>query len=331
MAASHNILEQQAHNRRLTVLLLVAFILVFGLFGLWFGPFSVRIPIPWRPGARGLRIPVATILAVCIAWWSYRSGDRAILASTRARPAMTSATAEKQFRDVVAEMAIAAGLPIPQAYVIPDPDPNSFATGRDPAHASIAVTEGLLRLVNREELQGVVGHEMAHIQNYDIRLMTVIGVLVGALALLADWVARVRSFTRNWGEAFGWLWLIYILLLPLWLLASVLAPLVSRMLAMAVSRRREYLADASGAQLTRNPMALAAALQKIDAYSGPTEAIGRGIAHLCIDDPLDRKVTNREGFWADLFATHPPIQRRIAALQQMAYLYATKPPSASQT
>ena len=198
MAARRTIYEQERHNRRLTALLLALFVLLLTLVGSRLDVFFLG---PWRPRAGGLRFPVITAIAVCLAsasaWWSYRYGDRAILASTHARPAGTTDPSEKQLRDVVAEMAIASGLPTPQTYVVPDPDPNAFATGRDPAHASIAVTAGLLRVLNREELQGVVAHEMSHIKNYDIRLMMVIAALLGAIALLADWVRRVRSFARN--------------------------------------------------------------------------------------------------------------------------------------
>ncbi len=332
MALGRNILDQQQRNRRLTAALLVVFILLLGVVGLGFDVFYLGMPTPWRPRARGPRFPVATVLAVCIAsgsaWWSFRSGDQAVLASTHAVPASSTDPSEKQLMNVVTEMAIAAGLPPPAVYVVPDPDPNAFATGRDPAHASIAVTEGLLRILKREELQGVVAHEMSHIKNYDIRLMTVIAALVGSIALLSDWAGRIRlgSRSRDSDEEKGGL--AGLIFFVVWFLAMILAPLVSQMLAMGVSRRREYLADATGAQLTRNPMGLAAALQKIDAGATPAQAIGRGIAHLCIADPLDRKLTDHEGFLGDLFATHPPVRSRIFALQQMAYMYAAKQPSA---
>ncbi len=329
MVPRRNIYEQQAHNRRLTAVLMVVFILLLALVGLGFDVFYLHMRTPWRPRARGPGFPVATLFAVCLAsgsaWWSFRFGDRAILASTQARFPVPSTQAERQFQNVVQEMAIASGLPPPRAYVIPDPDPNAFATGRDPAHASIAVTEGLLRVLNREELQGVVAHEMAHIRNYDIRLMTVTAALVGAIALLADWAMRMRLDTRrdrdddrDKGGALG------VIVFVLWIVAIILAPLASQVLAMAVSRRREYLADATGAELTRNPLALAGALKKIDAAAEPTRSINRGIAHLCIADPLERKFTDHEGFLGDLFATHPPIKSRIQALQQMAYVYAAK-------
>jgi heat shock protein HtpX len=230
----------------------------------------------------------------------------------------------RQLENVVDEMSIAAGLPRPKVYVIPDADPNAFATGRDQNHASIAVTKGLLDAVNREELQAVVAHELSHIRNLDIRLMTVIAAMVGAAALIADWTGRgllrsgggSSSRGRDRGKNSGGLGII---LLVIWLAAVVLAPLIGQALAMMVSRRREYLADASGAELTRNPLALARALAKIDAAEAPTAAIRHGTAHLCIADPLGRAIGLREGKWANLMASHPPMKNRIAALNEMGF------------
>jgi heat shock protein HtpX len=230
----------------------------------------------------------------------------------------------RQLENVVDEMSIAAGLPRPKVYVIPDGDPNAFATGRDQDHASIAVTKGLLDAVNREELQGVVAHELSHIRNLDIRLMTVIAAMVGAAALISDWTGRGfaqsggggGSRDRDRGKSSGGLGII---LLVIWVAAVVLAPLIAQLLAMMVSRRREYLADASGAELTRNPLALASALAKIDAAEAPTAAIKRGTAHLCIADPLGRVIGLREGNWANLMASHPPMKNRIAALNEMGF------------
>jgi heat shock protein HtpX len=228
--------------------------------------------------------------------------------------------------NVVAEMAIAAGLPMPRVHLIDDPDPNAFATGRGPDHASIAVTTGLLHAMDRDELQGVIAHEMAHVRNYDIRKMTIVAALLGAVLLLSDWAVRFRlglpasrdsgGRRRAGGSAAGPLALV---LLGLWLLTVLLTPLIGQLLATAVSRRREYLADASGAELTRNPLGLANALRKLEAAGAPTARIHRGTAHLCIADPLGRAVNEREGWLANLFGTHPPIADRIARLEAMGY------------
>jgi heat shock protein HtpX len=322
-----NILEQQTANRRRTWLVMAAFIAVLALLGAGFDLFVL--------GQGQYYAPVATSLAVAIggaqSWWSLRNGDRAVLRSSAAVPIeerlAQAATEEdrlryRQFENVVEEMSIAAGLPRPKAYVIADDDPNAFATGRDPEHASIAVTEGLLRSLNREELQGVVAHEMGHVRNLDIRLMTVVAALMGAILLLADWSGRAmrfggssrsRSRDKDSGGGLG------IVFLAVWILAIILAPLLGRLLATAVSRRREYLADATGAELTRHPLALANALEKIESVAGPTPSVKRGTAHMCIADPLGLKIDNRESGWANLWATHPPMSKRIAALKAMAY------------
>jgi heat shock protein HtpX len=322
-----NILEQQTANRRRTWLVMAAFIAVLALLGAGFDLFVL--------GQGQYYAPVATSLAVAIggaqSWWSLRNGDRAVLRSSAAVPIeerlAQAATEEdrlryRQFENVVEEMSIAAGLPRPKAYVIADDDPNAFATGRDPEHASIAVTEGLLRSLNRDELQGVVAHEMGHVRNLDIRLMTVVAALMGAILLLADWSGRAmrfggssrsRSRDKDSGGGLG------IVFLAVWILAIILAPLLGRLLATAVSRRREYLADATGAELTRHPLALANALEKIESVAGPTPSVKRGTAHMCIADPLGLKIDNRESGWANLWATHPPMSKRIAALKAMAY------------
>lgn len=322
-----NLLEQQAANRRRTWIVIVVFVAFLALLGAGVDGFMI--------GEGGAFVPVATVFAVAVgggqAWWSLAHGAETVLRSVRAEPlAERLARAEtdeerlryRQLDNVLDEMTLAAGLPRPAAYVIPDDDPNAFATGRDPDHAAIAVTDGLLRALNREELQGVVAHEMAHVRNYDIRLMTVVAALVGAIVLLADWARRAMIFggrgrsSRRGRDGAGAAGAVFVVV---WLVAIVLAPFVGRLLALAVSRHREYLADATGAELTRNPLGLARALEKIEGAVAPTAAIKGGTAHLCIADPLGRAIDNREGRWADLWATHPPMQRRIAALRAMAY------------
>jgi heat shock protein HtpX len=303
-----------------------AFVAFFLLLGYGFDLFYL--------GAGDGRVPIGSVIALGVgsvsAAASYFSGDRAVLAATAARPIEELAAGAtdadtltlRQLQNVVDEMAIASGLPPPRVYVVPDADPNAFATGRDPAHASLAVTRGLLDTLDREELQGVVAHEMSHIRNLDVRVMTIVAALVGAVALLADWArrgmtwgggARRRDRDDRSSGAAG------IILFVVWLIAILLAPLLAQLLAMMVSRRREYLADASGAELTRNPLGLARALEKIESAAGPTMMVNRGTAHLCITDPLGRPVHVKEGPWANLFASHPPMAARIAALQEMAF------------
>jgi heat shock protein HtpX len=319
-----NLYEQQASNRRKTWLVMLAFVAFFLLLGFGFDAFYL--------GTAGGGFPVGSVIALGVgsisAAVSYFSGDRAVLLSTAAQPVeelQASATDAdrlklRQLENVVDEMAIASGLPRPKVYVVPDADPNAFATGRDPAHASLAVTRGLLDTLDREELQGVVAHEMSHIRNLDVRVMTIVAALAGAVALLADWARRGmtwggrrrdRDDDRGSGAA-------GIIFFAVWLVAMLIAPLVAQLLAMMVSRRREYLADASGAELTRNPLGLARALETIDAATGPTAVVNRGTAHLCIADPLGRPMNLRQGAWANLFASHPPMAARIAALREMA-------------
>jgi len=307
-----NLFAQQARNRRITALLITGFIVLLGILGLGFDLFvSGTFPIP-----------VAAVLAAVAggvsAWGAYQHGDRAVLTGSGARvPGMGDPNVQV-LRNVVEEMAIAAGIPRPRVYVVDDPDPNAFATGRDPQHASIAVTTGLLALMNRDELQGVIAHEMSHIRNYDIRTMTVVAALLGAVLLLAEWAARIRWRGRDRdGDSLSLP--VAAIVFVVWLLAILLAPFVGQLLAMAVSRRREYLADSSAAELTRNPLGLAKALRKLDAADAPTRKIARGTAHLCIADPLGRALDEHEGWAADLFATHPPITKRIAILEHMAY------------
>ena len=242
---------------------------------------------------------------------------------------------QKQLVNVVEEMAIASGLPKPRVWVVPDDDPNAFATGRDAQSASIAVTEGLLTALSRDELQGVVAHEMAHVRNLDVRLMTLLAGMVGAVALMSDGMGRtLRSGSRvgggsggrgsSSGSGKGGGNPLGLIVLVLWLLTLIVAPVVSRILAMSVSRKREFLADATGAQFTRNPMALASALEKLAAATGATRSITTGAAHLCIVDPSPGLLSSRQGFLADVLASHPPIRQRIIRLQGMGYQQAKR-------
>ena len=322
-----NLFAEQAANRRMTWLLIGVFVVFLAFLGFGFDLFVLgydssralrqgQVPLP-------LAATVGTLFGGVSAWFGFRYGDRAVLAASGARPVQTNDPQARVLMNVVTEMSIASGLPMPKVYVLDDPDPNAFATGRDPEHASIAVTTGLLMVMTRDELQGVIAHEMSHVRNYDIRTMTIIAALLGAVLLLSEWGLRIRlhgggrsSNDDRGGGLPGPLGLIVVLL---WLVGIVLAPLIGQLLATAVSRRREYLADASGAELTRNPVGLASALRKLHAASGPTARIHRGTAHLCITDPLERRLNEKSGVVADLFATHPPIDERISRLEAMGY------------
>ena len=268
-----------------------------------------------------------TLLAGGMAWYSWRRGPKQVLWATGAWEILEPVKPEeKVFVNVVEEMAIASGLPRPTVWIVPDDDPNAFATGTDEKHAHVAVTEGLLAMLNRDELQAVVAHEMAHIRNHDVKLMTLLAALVGVLALIADGTWRVLWFgggrrSRGGSGKKGGGGALVAVILVLWVISVILAPVVSRLLALGVSRKREYLADATAAQFTRNPAALASALRTIENAAAPTKSIKRGTAHLCIADPLGRRLTHKEGFVAGLFGTHPPMGVRVARLKAMAFEY----------
>lgn len=310
-----NLYERQKENRSKTFVL-IGFFLVFLAF--------LGAGLDFAFIGRQIGFPIATLAAVGIgslsAYWSLHGGDQAILASTQARPLDPSNPREKILDDVLEEMAIASGLPKPKGYVVPDPDPNAFATGADPDHASIAVTEGLLSLVDREELQAVVSHEMSHVKDYDTRYMTVVAALAGAVLLMASWSrsalwwggGRRRDNDRD-GSGGG------LIVLAVWVVAAILAPIIAQIVTLAVSRQREYLADASGAELTRNPLALASALEKIGSAAQPARTITEGVGHLCIDDPRGRSLNESESSFANWFSDHPPLAKRIEILRQMAY------------
>jgi heat shock protein HtpX len=337
VSADANLFAQQEANRRRSTWLVIGFIVFFAWVGFGGDVAFALLTADAPAGGYHHAIPViglfTTLVAGGICWYSWRYGPRQVLWSTGARELVEPATPEeRQLVNVVEEMAIASGLPRPRVWIVPDDDPNAFATGRDAATASLAVTEGLLRTLSRDELQGVVAHEMAHIQNLDVRLMTLLAGMVGAIVLMSDGIGRMIRGTRHvsgggrsegGSRGKGGGNPLALVVLVLWLLTLVVAPIVSRLLAMAVSRKREYLADATGAQFTRNPLALASALEKLEAAASPTRAITRGAAHLCIVDPAPGLLSSREGFFADALASHPPIRQRISRLQGMGYLSGT--------
>ena len=326
--AGLNLFQQQEANRRRTVWLVIAFVLFFawlgfgGDFAYWLAtadapPDTYHHTFPWF----GL---IMTAIGAGIARYGFATGPNKVLWSTGAVEVVDPQTdKERQLVNVVEEMAIAAGIPRPRIWIVPDADPNAFATGLDQGHAHIAVTQGLLDICSRDELQAVVAHELGHVKNLDVRLMTTLAALVGAVALMHDGVGRLLSSGGRIGGSRGGRGkgggALVIVVLVVWVISWILAPIIAQFLAMAVSRKREYLADAMGAQFTRNPMALASALTKIEAAEAPTASIKRGAAHLCIADPLGRRANLHEGRLSDWFGTHPPMAARIARLKGMAY------------
>jgi len=268
---------------------------------------------------RPIILVIAVIIAVVQALVSYYYSDSITLAVSGAK----EVPRKEPFLDlhrIVENLAITAGLPKPKIYLIDDSAPNAFATGRDPKHASIAVTSGLLEKLNKTELEGVISHELSHIGNYDIRLMTVVVVLVGVVALLSDFFLRWTWFgggRRRDSDGGGQLQLI---LLIVAMVMAILAPLAATLIQLAISRKREFLADASGALLTRYPEGLASALEKIAQDREPLEVANKATAHLYIENPFKENVEaghGSRGWLAGLFDTHPPVEERIKRLRAM--------------
>ena len=266
-------------------------------------------------------IPFALVLAVLLGSGSYFGGDRLVLAASdaheidRANPP----DATRQLMNVVEEMRLASGLPMPRVHVIPDTAPNAFATGRDPKHASLAVTAGLLEKLDREELQGVIAHEMSHVRNLDIRFMLLIGVMVGTIALLADWFLRISFWgglgggRRSGGDRDGGGALLALIAVVA-LLLSVISPIIGRLVMLAASRRREGLADVSAVELTRNPLGLAGALRKIADDPEVLEVANKATQHLYIVNPIKAYEERSRSMWD----THPPLGERIRVLEELA-------------
>ncbi len=321
-----NLFQQQELNRRRTGWLLVCFVLFLAWLGFG-GDYIYSLYTAYRPPEAQHHVWwfgfVMLAVGAALAAYAYRTGADKVLWATGATEIITPADdKEKQLVNVVEEMAIAAGVPRPRIWIVPDDDPNAFATGTDPLHAHVAVTQGLLDLCTRDELLAVIGHELGHVKNFDVRLMTTLAALVGAIVLMRDGTSRLffsgrGSSSRDSKKSD--LGPLVPVLLVVWLLSWVLAPIITQLLALAVSRDREYLADAMGAQFTRNPLALASALQKIEAAAVPTTHITGGAAHMCIADPLGRRLTSHEGWFADMMATHPPMSRRVTILKGMGY------------
>jgi heat shock protein HtpX len=261
----------------------------------------------------------ALLLGGAMAAGSYYGGDSLVLVASQARE--VDDRTQPQLMNVVREMTLAAGIPMPKAYIIPDSAPNAFATGRDPQHASIAVTSGLLDKLSREELQGVIGHELSHIRNYDIRFSLLVGVLVGSIALLADFFLRFtfwggmgggrRSSSSSSSDSSSG---VQVVVFFVAIVLAILAPIAARLVQLAVSRQREYLADASSVELTRNPQGLEDALMKIAADTEPLEVANRATQHLYVVNPM-KKLSDRG---SGLFSTHPPILDRVNRLRAMS-------------
>jgi len=307
--ATQSFFEQQAANRRQSIVLAVLVVLLLGALGFTIG-YGLSGEVAGGIGATAVAIVIGSLASL----GSYFAGDRLVLAASGAKP--VDEQKAPQLLNVVREIAIAANVPMPKVYLIDDTAPNAFATGRDPEHASIAITTGLLEKLDREELQGVIGHELAHVRNLDIRFSLLVGVLVGSIALLADFFLRFtfwgggrRSRSDREGGGGGLQAIMFVLALVL----AILAPIAARLVQLAVSRQREYLADASSVELTRNPYGLERALAKISSDKEVLEVANRATQHLYFTNPI-KKFEERS---SSLFSTHPAIVDRINRLRQM--------------
>jgi heat shock protein HtpX len=300
--------QQIRQNKLRSVLLVLLIVALLGALGflagyIFTGEFTGAL----------IFVPLAMLLAGVLSVGAYYSGDSVVLAASRAR--QVSEQDLPQLINVVREMSLAANVPEPRVFIIDDSAPNAFATGRDPEHASVAVTTGLLDKLDREELQGVIGHELAHVANYDIRFSLLVGVLVGSVALLSDMIARAAfwgSMTRgsrrgsNSGGA--------AIIMVVGIVVAVLAPIFASLVQMAVNRQREYLADATSVELTRNPYGLERALAKLAADQEPLEVANRATQHLYVVNPVKKLDNSANG----LFSTHPAIVDRINRLRRMS-------------
>jgi len=299
---------QQAENRRdsiILVLIVTALLAVLG-FAIGYGT-TGRVQ-----GAYGVTT-IAIVIAMLMSVGSYFAGDKLVLATSGARE-VTQEQAP-QLMNVVQELALAANLPMPKVYIIEDTAPNAFATGRDPEHASVAITTGLLEKLDREELQGVIGHELSHVRNYDIRFSLLVAVLVGSIALMADfflrftfWGGRGSSGDRDRGGG-GLQAIIFVVAI----LLAVIAPVIARLVQLAVSRQREYLADTTSVQLTRNPVGLIGALEALDADQEVLEVANRATQHMYFTNPIKKFEERSSG----LFSTHPATLDRINRLREL--------------
>jgi len=308
--AESSFYQQIAANRRNSFLMALLVVVLLGALG-----FSIGYVLFGTP-AGGLATTLFAIMIGGISGiFTFFQGDKLVLAVSGARA--VDATSAPQLINVVQEMAIAANVPMPAVYIIDDTAPNAFATGRDPAHASVAITSGLLEKLDREELQGVIGHELSHVRNFDIRFSLVVGVMVGAIAILADFFLRFtfwggvsgRSRDRDSSGGNGAQAIVFVIAIAL----AILAPLISRFIQLAVSRQREYLADASSVALTRNPVGLERALAKIGADKEVLEVANRGTQHMYFTNPI-KKFEARS---SNLMSTHPPILDRINRLREL--------------
>ena len=298
-----NVYEQVDRNKRKSALIIAFFVAFIALVAWVLGEAS-GYGLSW--------VGLALIFSGLVSFFSYYNSDKIILAISKARPA--SRKKDFKFYTVTENLCLATRLPLPKLYVIDDSAPNAFATGRDPGHAVVCATTGLIDKLDRTELEGVIAHELSHIKNYDIRVMSLVTVLVGLVTLLADWFLRATYWGRGRDNDRNQ---VKVVIFVVGVVLALLSPLIANLIKLAVSRRRELLADASAVKITRFPQGMARALEKISHDREPLEAANKATAHLYIANPLKNR-HDSIGWFAGLFNTHPPVSERIRALRQMA-------------
>lgn len=307
-----NIYEAVSINKRKSLVVVAGFV-VFVTLAVYFISQGTAAYFGYEPGGLGI-VGLALIVSGLASLIGYYFSGSIVLAISGARPA--DRKRDFDFYTVAENIAIGTGLPKPKLYVIPDSAPNAFATGRDPDHAVICATMGLLEKLSRSELEGVIAHEMTHIKNYDTRLMSVVAVLVGMVALLGDMFLRASFWgggkrDRSEGGDLGAIFIV------IGILFAILSPLISQLIQLAISRSRELLADAGSVEITRQPSGLISALKKISQDQDPLEAANKATAHLYIVNPFKGSGHGAKGWFANMFNTHPPVIERIKALQKM--------------
>src|SRR4030043_686699 len=295
---------QVSSNRFKTWLIMFLFA-IFLTFAIYTFTLALGFEGPSALGFSG----IALIIAGLLNFFSYYNSDKIVMAISGARQIQKKDNLTL-FR-TVENLCIASGLPMPKIYIIEDTAPNAFATGRDPQHAAIAFTTGILGKLNKLELEGVTAHELSHVGNYDTRLMSIVAILVGTIALAAVFFLRISFYSRRDRDREG-----NAIFMLLGLGMAILAPIIATLIQLAISRKREFLADASGALLTRNPQSLAQALLKISQDKEPLEVANKATAHLYIVNPF-KDTHKMVGTFANLFNTHPPIKQRVKALEAM--------------
>lgn len=306
-----NIYEVQSANKRKSMLVVIFFVL-FVAVAIYVISIAMGVYMGYEPGGLGIA-GIALIVSGFLSFGGYWFSDRIILSISKARPA--DRNRDFNFFTAAENLSIGAGIPKPRLYVIDDSAPNAFATGRDPEHAVIVATSGLLQKLDRTELEGVIAHEISHIKNYDTRLMSVVAVLVGSVALLADFFLRMTWFGRSGSsDRKGSSGAIFLLL---GLLFAIMAPIIANLIKLAISRRREFMADAGSVYITRQPSGLISALKKIASDHEPLEVANKATAHLYIENPFKDKMQGARGMFSNLFNTHPPVTDRINALSKM--------------